>query len=62
MTAKWLLQQLLKKMRSVLNKITPENFQRLVTQAQDLLLHNDKYLQDITNIIFEKVRSLSLGC
>lgn len=47
-------EELLKKTQGVLNKITPDNFDRLVTQAQDLLLHNDMYLQNIITIIFEK--------
>jgi hypothetical protein len=47
-------EELLKKMRSAMNKISPENFGRLVTQAQDLLLHSDRHLQDINNFIFEK--------
>ncbi|XP_021940993.1 eukaryotic translation initiation factor 4 gamma 3-like isoform X2 [Zootermopsis nevadensis] len=47
-------QDLYKKVRSVLNKLTPEKFDRLVAQVQSLPIDSSDRLEGIIKLIFEK--------
>lgn len=56
-----MLQDLYKKVRSVLNKLTPEKFDRLVAQVQSLPIDSSDRLEGVIKLIFEKVRQQSLA-
>lgn len=43
-----------KKVRGVLNKLTPEKFDKLLTQVQDLTIDNAERLQGVIDLVFEK--------
>ena len=45
--------------RSVLNKITPEKFDRLMEQLLDLGINSAEALKDTISLIFDKVSSLA---
>ncbi|KAJ8897594.1 hypothetical protein PR048_002943 [Dryococelus australis] len=47
-------EELYKKVRSVLNKLTPQKFQTLVSQVHSLPIDNAERLQGVINIVFEK--------
>ncbi|XP_063235143.1 eukaryotic translation initiation factor 4 gamma 1-like isoform X2 [Bacillus rossius redtenbacheri] len=47
-------EELYKKVRSVLNKLTPQKFHTLVSQVQALPIDNADRLQGVINIVFEK--------
>lgn len=47
-------QVLYKKVRGVLNKLTPEKFDRLLNQVQDLTIDNAERLQGVIDLVFEK--------
>jgi len=52
------LQELYKKVRGVLNKLTPQKFATLVSQVQALPIDTSERLQGVINLVFEKVRML----
>jgi translation initiation factor 4G len=52
------LQDLYKKVRGVLNKLTPQKFSTLVSQVQALPIDTMERLQGVINLVFEKVRLL----
>jgi hypothetical protein len=56
----WMLQELYKKVRGVLNKLTPQKFSTLVSQVQALPIDNNERLQGVINLVFEKVRHLAV--
>lgn len=41
-------------MRGVLNKLTPEKFDKLLNQVQDLTIDNEERLQGVIDLVFEK--------
>ena len=47
-------QELLKKVRSILNKLTLENFDTLLKQIRNLEIDNQKRLKGTIDLIFEK--------
>ncbi|CAG2062562.1 unnamed protein product, partial [Timema podura] len=47
--------ELYKKVRSVLNKLTPQKFHTLVNQVQSLPIDNSERLLGVINLVFEKV-------
>jgi translation initiation factor 4G len=55
-----MLQDLYKKVRGVLNKLTPQKFSTLVSQVQALPIDNNERLQGVINLVFEKVGQLSV--
>jgi hypothetical protein len=54
------LQELHKKVRGVLNKLTPKKFHRLVSQVQVLPIDSIDRLKGVINLVFEKVRQPSV--
>lgn len=46
---------LYKKVRSVLNKLTPQKFNTLVGQVRSLTVDTPERLQGVINLVFEKV-------
>jgi len=54
------LQELYKKVRGVLNKLTPQKFSTLVSQVQALPIDTSERLQGVVNLVFEKVRTLDI--
>jgi hypothetical protein len=56
----WMLQELYKKVRGVLNKLTPQKFGTLVSQVQALPIDSNERLQGVINLVFEKVRRLTV--
>lgn len=50
-----LLQEVLKKVRSILNKLTPQKFQTLMQQILDLEISTEERLKGTIDLIFEKV-------
>jgi hypothetical protein len=58
----WMLQDLYKKVRGVLNKLTPQKFSKLVSQVQALPIDTNERLQGVINLVFEKVRHSCLWC
>jgi hypothetical protein len=54
------LQELYKKVRGVLNKLTPQKFSTLVSQVQALPIDTIERLQGVINLVFEKVRLLGI--
>ncbi|XP_053379565.1 eukaryotic translation initiation factor 4 gamma 1-like isoform X2 [Mercenaria mercenaria] len=53
---------LYKKTRSILNKLTPQKFQTLVSQMQALPIDSEKKLKGVINLIFEKAISEPSYC
>ena len=51
----FVLQELYKKVRSILNKLTPQWFQTLVQQIMDLEIDNEERLKGTIDLVFEKV-------
>lgn len=47
-------QQLFKHLRGILNKLTPEKFQELIKQVQELTIDTEERLKGAINLIFEK--------
>ncbi|KAJ8345432.1 hypothetical protein SKAU_G00296250 [Synaphobranchus kaupii] len=47
-------QELFRRMRSILNKVTPEMFEQLVKQVAELQMDTTERLQGVVDIIFEK--------
>lgn len=50
-----------KKVRSILNKLTPQKFQTLVKQVSEMEITTEERLKGVTDLIFEKVRILCLS-
>uniref|UniRef100_A0A8C5DFD8 MIF4G domain-containing protein n=1 Tax=Gouania willdenowi TaxID=441366 RepID=A0A8C5DFD8_GOUWI len=48
---------LLKKFRSILNKLTPEKFEKLMAQVQMLTIDTEQRLKDVIDLTFEKAIS-----
>uniref|UniRef100_A0A8C5G9D2 MIF4G domain-containing protein n=1 Tax=Gouania willdenowi TaxID=441366 RepID=A0A8C5G9D2_GOUWI len=48
---------LLKKFRSILNKLTPQKFEKLMTQVQMLTIDTEERLKDVIDLTFEKAIS-----
>lgn len=46
--------ELYKKVRGVLNKLTPEKFSKLVNQVRSLSIDNAERLQGVIDLVFEK--------
>lgn len=46
--------ELYKKVRGVLNKLTPEKFEKLVGQVRELPIDNTERLQGVIDLVFEK--------
>ena len=46
---------LYKKVRSVLNKLTPQKFATLVNQVRELEIDTQERLQGVIDLVFEKV-------
>jgi hypothetical protein len=57
-----MLQELYREVCSVLNKLTPDKFDMVVSQVQALPFDNNERLLGVTSLILEKVRQLSVGC
>lgn len=49
--------RLFKRLRTILNKLTPENFQQLMKQVQELAIDTEQRLKGAINLIFEKAIS-----
>lgn len=47
---------LYKRVRSVLNKLTPQKFDTLVNQVRELQIDSQERLQGVIDLVFEKVR------
>lgn len=47
-------QQLFKHLRGILNKLTPEKFQELIKQVQELTIDTQERLKGAIDLIFEK--------
>jgi translation initiation factor 4G len=56
-----MLQELYKKVRAILNKLTPEKFRTLVKQIQALPVDSADQLKGVVNLIFEKVSQPSVA-
>lgn len=46
---------LYKRVRSVLNKLTPQKFNTLIDQVRSLTIDTQERLQGVINLVFEKV-------
>lgn len=51
---------LFKRVRSVLNKLTPQKFNTLVDQVRALTVDTPERLQGVINLVFEKVNLLTI--
>ncbi|KAL8615006.1 hypothetical protein ACOMHN_051867 [Nucella lapillus] len=49
--------QILRKFKSILNKVTPEKFGSVVNEAQNLDIYSARHYEDIAVLIFEKALS-----
>lgn len=47
-------QELFKRLRSILNKLTPQRFQELMKQVSDLTIDTEERLKGAIDLIFEK--------
>jgi translation initiation factor 4G len=56
-----MLQELYKKVRAILNKLTPQKFRTLVKQIQTLPIDSADQLKGVVNLIFEKVSQPSVA-
>jgi translation initiation factor 4G len=54
-----MLQELYKKVRGVLNKLTPQKFHKLLSQVQALTVDSSDHLEGVINLVFEVVRQPS---
>lgn len=52
---------LYKKVRSVLNKLTPQKFATLVNQVRELEIDTQDTLQGVIDLVFEKVQKFVLS-
>ena len=52
------MQELVRKSQGILNKLTPQNFDKLVAQMKELSLNTVDRLRKVIDIIFEKVSEL----
>ena len=52
-----LFQELYRKVKSILNKLTPQKFQKLRDQMLELPIDTEERLSGVIDIIFEKVSS-----
>ena len=50
-------QELFKRLRSILNKLTPQKFQELMKQVTDLPIDSEERLKGAIDLIFEKAIS-----
>lgn len=50
-------QELFKRLRSILNKLTPQKFQELMKQVTDLAIDTEERLKGAIDLIFEKAIS-----
>ncbi|XP_078338114.1 eukaryotic translation initiation factor 4 gamma 1-like isoform X6 [Crassostrea virginica] len=50
-------EELYKKVRSILNKLTPQKFQTLVKQVSEMEINTEERLKGVTDLIFEKAIS-----
>lgn len=50
-------QELFKRVRSILNKLTPQMFQQLMKQVTDLTIDTEERLKGVIDLIFEKAIS-----
>lgn len=50
-------QELFKRLRSILNKLTPQKFQELMKQVTDLKIDTEERLKGVIDLIFEKAIS-----
>ncbi|CAJ1066076.1 eukaryotic translation initiation factor 4 gamma 1-like isoform X4 [Xyrichtys novacula] len=50
-------QELFKRVRSILNKLTPQKFQQLMKQVTDLAIDTEERLKGVIDLIFEKAIS-----
>ncbi|XP_063281928.1 eukaryotic translation initiation factor 4 gamma 3-like [Pelobates fuscus] len=48
------MQELVRKVRSILNKITPQTFQHLIKQVKDPSIQTEYQLKGVVEVIFEK--------
>ena len=55
-------QELYRKVRSILNKLTPQKFGTLMQQILDLNINSEEKLKGVIDIIFEKVWFELLYC
>lgn len=53
-----MFQELYKKTRSILNKLTPQKFQTLVSQMQALPIDSENELKGVIDLVFEKVSKI----
>lgn len=51
----FIFQALYKRVRGILNKLTPEKFDRLVAQVQELPIDNSERLSGVIDLVFKKV-------
>lgn len=49
-------QDLYKKVRGILNKLTPEKFDKLVNQVQALPIETPEKLKGVIDLVFDKVK------
>lgn len=49
-----LLQELFRKVRSILNKLTPQKFNQLMKQVTDLTIDTEERLKGVIDLVFEK--------
>lgn len=49
------VQETIRKFRGILNKLTPQKFQTLISQVLELDIDTQERLEEIINITFEKV-------
>lgn len=50
-------QELFKRVRSILNKLTPQKFQQLMKQVTELTIDTEERLKGVIDLIFEKAIS-----
>lgn len=48
------LQDLFRKVRSILNKLTPQMFTQLMKQVTDLTINTEERLKGVIDLVFEK--------
>lgn len=48
------LQELFRKVRSILNKLTPQMFNQLIKQVTDLTINTEERLKGVIDLVFEK--------
>ena len=54
------MEEVFGKFRGILNKLTPQKFQKLVQQVMELDIHTEDRLKGVIDIIFEKVAILEV--